>query len=489
MDELKKTRIGTDAVKLTSSKIITTAISFVSSMLLSRFRTLTEYGTYSQLLMAINLVCSLLMLGLPNCVNYFLSKADGEEERDKFLSVYYTISTLLSFTVGLVLVLSIPLLEEFFKNELIKYFWYFLAFYPWSKIIMASAENLLIVFNRTNTLLIYKVLNSVLLLGDIFFVQILNGNFMHYMISFLVTESLFTIWTYVIAKQNSTNFKISFNKKIIKTIFAFSIPIGFASMIGTINVELDKLIITMFFSTEDLAIFANASKELPVAIIATSLTAILMPQIVRLLQKDDKVEAVNIWNSATSISFAIISVLAMGFFVYAPEVITILYSEKYTPGISVFRVYCLVLLLRCTYFGMMLNATGNTKFILFSSIGTLVLNTCLNFILYYLFGFIGPAIATFMATLCMQLVQLGYTSKKTNIKFSKIFPWEDCAIYMFINIILGVIFYFIKNYICNVLNINSIIVAIFLGCVWALLFMMINFKKLKRRWIHLNKER
>ena len=79
--------IGSDAIKLTGSKIITMFIALISSMLLSRFRSLTEYGTYSQLLMAINLVCSIIMLGLPNSINYFLAKTEASKERGKWKTV------------------------------------------------------------------------------------------------------------------------------------------------------------------------------------------------------------------------------------------------------------------------------------------------------------------------------------------------------------------------------------------------------------------
>lgn len=125
----ERNHIGSDTIKLTGSKIMTMMIAMISSMLLSRFRTLTEYGTYSQLLMAVNLVCSIMMLGLPNSINFFLAKAQTEEERDQFLSVYYTLNTILSLLVGLALVLAIPLLEMIFKNQLISTFWYFLAFF------------------------------------------------------------------------------------------------------------------------------------------------------------------------------------------------------------------------------------------------------------------------------------------------------------------------------------------------------------------------
>ena len=481
----KSNRIGSDAVKLTGSKVITMLIALVSSMLLSRFRTLTEYGTYSQLLMAINLVCSIIMLGLPNSINYFLAKAETEQEKGRFLSVYYTLNTILSLVVGLVLVLATPLLEIIFKNSLIKSFWYFLAFFPWTKIIMSSVEHLLIVFHKTNTLMIYRVANSAALLGIIVLVQVLGGTFTNYMVLYLAVEAIFTLWTYWLVTRNTSRFKPCLDKTLIKTIFAFSVPIGIASMIGTINIELDKLVITAFFSTEDLAVYTNASKELPVTVISTSLTAVLLPQMVRLLRVDRKKEAVDLWKSATTISFAIICFIAAACFVFAPEVISILYSAKYLGGVAVFRVYCLVLLFRCTYFGMLLNATGKTKFILYSSIGSLLLNVVLNYVLYYFFGFIGPALATLLSSLIMQIIQLLYSAITCKIRFRAIFPWANVLCILLLNICAGFIFFMLHRLTTN--YVNSILSAILLSVLWMGIEAVILLKPLKKQWKLLNK--
>ena len=486
MDKQMSSRVGSDTIKLTASKIATTIISLVSSMLLSRFRTLTEYGTYSQLLMAINLVCSALMLGLPNSLNYFAAKAESQEERDKFLSVYYTLSTILSLITGLVLVLSTPLLEKIFDNNLISKFWYFLAFFPWTKIIMSGVENLLVVYQKTHILMLYRILNSIALLGIIVLVQVLNGSFSSYMILYLVVEASFTIWVYVLVKKNAQELQPSLNLNLLKSVLTFSIPLGIASMVGTINIELDKLVITSFFSTEELAVYTNASKELPVTVIATSLTAVLLPQMVRLLKEDKPQEAVKLWNSATTISFGIICYIAMGCVVFAPEVIQVLYSDKYLSGTTVFRIYSLGLLLKCTYFGMLLNATGRTKFIFFSSLGSLALNFVLNYICYFLMGFIGPAVATLISSLLMQTFQLIYTSKVCKVPFKNIFPWKNILCLFLLNCCLGGGFYIIQNF--AIKYINQIVSAIILGVVWGGVLLLILFKPLKKQWGFLNKK-
>lgn len=481
-----KSNIGNDAIKLSASQIITSLIALVSSMLLSRFRTLTEYGTYSQLLLVVNLGSSIIMLGLPHSINYFLAKARDEKERAQFLSIYYSLSTILSLIVGFVLVMIVPLLEKFFKNDLIRSFIFFLALFPWTSIILSSVANLLVVYHKTSVLFIFRLCASITNLGVILLVKFLHATFFQYMVLYLINELVLTIWVYCFVKKTIGKFSFNLDKKFIRNILAFSIPMGLASMLSTINIELDKMVITSFLSTEQLAIYTNASRELPVNMISSSLTAVLMPQMVRLLRDNNKEEAIKLWNSATSIGLAVISLIAVGCFVFAPEVMTILYSPKYLDGAGVFRVYSLVLLFRCTYFGMMLNALGITKFVFYVSLSTLILNSILNIVFFKIFGFIGPAIATLVVISLTAIWQLVFTCEKVGARLSKIFPWKNGAFYLLINIGLGILAYFIKIYINKMSKSNNVIIAVALGVIWALVYFLITQKQLKQQWKHLN---
>ena len=87
---------------------------------------------------------------------------------------------------------------------------------------------------------------------------------------------------------------------------------GLASSVGTLNAELDKLIIGKFFSTKEYAIFANASKTLPVTILATSLTTMLLPKFVRLLKDGKHEEAVALWGNSINISFCVMCLIVGG---------------------------------------------------------------------------------------------------------------------------------------------------------------------------------
>ena len=478
--------LGSEAVRLTLSKVITLCITLVTTMLLSRYRTTEEYGTYSQLLLVINLFTTLIMLGLPNSINFFLARAESEEERKNFLSVYYTLSTILSIIIGTVLVLGIPLIESYFHNNAISKFYYFLALYPWASIVSASIENILVVYKKTSFLMGYRVIHSVALLLAVLVVQWLGYGFEVYMAVFVLVNCLFGLSVYIICSQLSGGLYVHFDKKLIRAVFTFSVPIGLATVIGTLNAEIDKLLIGYLMNTEQLAIYTNAAKELPVAIVASSITAVLLPQLTRMVKRGDTNNAIALWGYASELALIVIALIVAGVFTYAEDALTFLYSAKYLPGLSVFRVYTLNLILRCTYFGILLNAYGKTKQIFYCSILSLMLNVVLNPLFYWLFGMIGPAIATFISVLVVLLLQLALTAKLMNVSFSEVFPWSKSAIIIGINSLFAIVFFYIKKTIPLETLVGSIYEALILGAIWTILYYLVMRKRIRLVWHKMN---
>ena len=484
----KKGTLGGNIVLLTSSKIITLLISMVSLMLLSRFRTLNEYGTYSQLMLVATLFTNMLMLGLPNSINYFLVRAESLEDRRKFLSLYYSLGSLISIIIGGVLLLSLPLIETYFHNPSIRNYFYFLALYPWASIITASIENLLIVYEKTRLLIIYRILNSLALLGIILLIQFCGLGFSSYMIAFVIVNCIFTMSVYIIASKLCRGLSFSLDKVLIKAVFAFSIPIGLSTVVGTLNTEIDKLLIGYLMDTEQLGIYTNAAKELPLTIVSASITAVLLPKATKMIKDNKTDNAVKLWGVASELALLVICFIVAGVFTYAEEAMTILYSDKFLPGVSVFRIYTLNLILRCTYFGMILNAYGKTKKIFLCSILSLIFNAVLNPLLYYILGITGPALATFISILLVLLLQLKMTSKEANIPFKKIFPWDKAFVVLATNIMFAVAFYFVKKYVRLDETIGENLESIILGIIWFVLYFIVMKNRIVKCWRLLNSE-
>ncbi len=481
-------KIANDATKLVVSKGTTSLISIAVAMLLSRFRTLEEYGTYSQILTVVTLVISIFSLGLPNSTNYFLASFDNKKDRKSFLSVYYTLSTALSFIAGIILFFSVPLIEKYYDNPMISTFSYVLAVLPWANITISGISNILVVYAKTSLLMIVNITHAVLTLFAVLLVRLCGWSFYEYMILYISVESLISLGIYFIVNNLEGILKPSFDFSLIKKIFAFSIPIGLASIMGTLTVEMDKLMIGYFFDTEAVAIYANAGKELPITIVATSLTAVLMPKMVRQIKADDTRGAVKLWGYSIQLSYFVMAFFVTACIVFAPQIITILYSEKYLAGTQIFRIYSLILILRTTYFGIVLNSMGKTKFIFVCSCLSLLLNVLLNLLFYWLLGFIGPAVASFISIAVVNMLQLIVTSKKTKISFKKIFPWRFLGIVTLINIGWGGIAYLTIFFIGLGTDWIGIVFCVMIGIVFVCLYFILARKKLVSIWKNLNQQ-
>lgn len=486
---MNRTSVGKNAVILTGSKILVSMLGVITAMLLARFRTLEEYGTYSQIIMIADLVSSILLLGLPNSINYFLAKEEEEGKRQKFLSVYYTLSTIMTIIIALSLLVSLPMIIRYFNNPMIKKFAYVFVIYPWASLMINSLSNVCIVYGKMRKLLYFNVVQSIATLTILLMAKMFALPFQVYMYFYMASLCGFAVVGVLWVRSFAGGIALGLEWKLIRKIFVFSIPIGLASVVGTITIQLDKFVIGRFFSTEQYAIFANASKELPVTLVATSLTAVLLPALVKLLDKEDKRDAVELWGNAANISFSFMALIVGGFLVFAPDIMSLFYSEKYvtTDGIAVFRIYTLILLFKSIYWGIFLNALGKTKFILYTSILTLIFNFIGNIVFYYLMGFIGPAISSLLVIGIMAFAQLRFTGRLLNVPLKKILPWKNFGVNLIQTLVIGGSFFILKYRIfdCNNRNI-SIVISIVMGVGWTIIYGLINMKLLKRSWENLN---
>ena len=489
MGFLKKSSLGGDALVLTLSNFMVSILGVITSMLLARFRTLQEYGTYSQIIMVTDLVSTILLLGLPGCVNYFVANADTEDEKRRFLTLYMVLSTMITGIIAICLLLATPLIIEYFNNPYISAFAYIFAVYPWASIMLNSLGNVCVVYGRARKLIVFNVVHALVTLALLLLAKALDIGFYEYTLLYIGSMLLFALLGVLWVRRMAGGLCFGMDFALVKKIFLFSVPLGLASSVGTLNAELDKLIIGRFFNTEEYAIFANAAKSLPVTMLATSLTAVLLPKMVRLIKEDRREELVGLWGNSINISLCVMCLIVGGFVVFAPDVMSLFYSEKYvTPdGVAVFRIYSLILLFRATYWGIVLNAMGRTKLIFLSSVLTLLFNCIGNIGFYYAFGFIGPALASLVVTALMAAFQLSWTCKQLQISMREIFPWK-CVLKMLITTtLLGSIFWVIKNHFIGEYPRNiSILISIGLGVVWTGIHFALNVRGIKKGWKELN---
>ena len=379
-----------------------------------------------------------------------------------------------------------PILAQYFSNDSLPTYAFALGLLPLARLVHSTVDNILIVEQQTFKLSIIRILYGIITLCIIVVASRRDWSFVTFMQYFVANEVLFAVVAYVVVSRFIDIKVFGVDFELIRKILLFSLPLGLASTVGSLNIEAGKLMVGYFFNTDIMAIYTNAAREMPVTIIASSITAVLMPRLVRLLNAKKTDEACYLWGQATLLSYIFICFFATALFVFAPRVISLLYSTKYLSGEPVFRVYCLVILLRTTYFGMILNSIGKTSIIFYCSILTLVLNIILSFILLYYFGVIGLAIATLMSIALVNYLQLQVTAKVLMKPLGILFPWKKLMYVTLVNVCLGMLFYIILNIIPDGLIWGVVGEVIIVGIVWLGVYVLMMRNEVVSLWSHLN---
>ncbi len=239
-------------------------------------------------------------------------------------------------------------------------------------------------------------------------------------------------------------FKISvfgFKRIYIKEIFDFSIPMFFSIMVGTISINIDKLLIGKLMSIEEFALYTNMSRELPFAFIISSFTSIIMPKIVRMLQEKDLNNFQVLYSSYIELGYIVTWTLAFGLFCIAPITIEFLYSSQYLDhtGINVFRIYLLVATFRFTYFGMIPAALGKTKIIFWYTFIAISVNIILNYPFFYFWGMVGPSFATLVSMLISAILYFRTNLRLVGLKLNSVLHYKNLIWFVLSLIIASII--------------------------------------------------
>jgi len=474
--------VGWSALALSASKTINLMLSVITSMFLSRYLTLVEYGTYSELQTITSLVVSVFALGLPSSINYFLASCKLDYKR-KFLSFYYSMITIISICVAILMFFSKTLIAQYYNNPTLTLYSFFLVVIPWTKITISSRSNMLIVDTKLRKELIYSIANSALLFLITLFVVMSKTSMYVYLWLYVVVEVVFSILSYTEACYSAEKtINVDFDKSLLKSVIFFSVPLGLSTAISTLSLDLDKLIIGYFMNEESVAIYANAGKELPFSLISTSFSALVLPKVVKNIKEGNKELSIDLWKNSSELCFIIFCFFACASIVFAPQIITFLYSDTYLSGTRIFRIYSLILLLRITYWGMILNAYGKTKQILYNSLICLGVNLILSIILYFFIGFEGPALASLISIAIMSIAQVFSSSRLIKMPVRRIFPWANMLKEFTVCVLTAIIFQFVLRLIGMTTTLKGIVSAIIIGIVWALVYFFVMSKRIKQIW-------
>ena len=414
---------------LTFAKVLTILFSFVSAKILSTGLTLTEYGTYSQANLINSIGTSMILLGLGDALSYYFNRKDGditEGLRRKIVNTVFFCEIAVGIILAAVIILGQNAIVLYFDNPAIRLLLPLVCVLPAFANLIYFYKILLVGVGKARIMSFLSLFLVVVRIIAVYLaVYTVNNLLLIYAVILFMDIVQITVYEIVLRRRGMGVNPFRISGSHIKPIFAYGLPMGVFAITSSLSRDIDKLIIGRIGGTEELAIYTNCSKLLPLDIIVTSFAMVLIPYIYGRVSEGRKEESADLFSSYLKVGYY--SVWTFGtMLLIAPEtVISFLYADEYVAGTAVFVLYIFDSMLRFASIHLVLTAAGKSKLIMVYSISTMALNFVLNIAFYYAWGMIGPAIATLISAFVYTLLILISTIRFIDVRWSDIFKLRE----------------------------------------------------------------
>jgi O-antigen/teichoic acid export membrane protein len=411
-----------DSIVLFVARLISGLSGLFAVALLSRFLDVKDYGLYRQWIVVTTFLTSILTLGFPAAITYFLPRAKTKDEE---ISLMTNIAVSIS-TVGVVLLLATPLIgfsvSRLFDNDTLFRYEYLLTLSVALSLFIHIFPNLFVVRKNRKAIVLFSIVPNIAWLILLPILVLIKASLEIYVFALLIRPLI----DLIIGLLNSGKI-FSFSKiswKQVSTIMKFSLPMGLSAIVGSIMLYTDKFVVGSMLTTEEFAVFVNGAYEIPfIGLITASLFTVITPRLSKSFAEERFEDIRTDWIRAGKTLIPImISITSVMVFFAKPIVIT-LYSDKYLAAIPVFMIYQSMGAIRIYLYSSVFVASGKTNLYFLFSLFSAVLNLSLDILLVGLIGYIGASLATVIAAFVLNFSYLLQVKRITSSKkISQVFP-------------------------------------------------------------------
>jgi O-antigen/teichoic acid export membrane protein len=423
------TKLTTQAGRISLGRGVAALAGLVTAMILSRWLSPADYGTYRQVWLFFFTLAPVLELGVPPSVSYFVPQLPRER-----LKTYFTqngLSLLLSGSlIGLVFLSFAHPAAGLFKNPDLAVPLRAFAIFPALALPYNMTENALVAVGRAGKAGLVAG-SGALIQSSIILAAFLSGASLPDVFLYL---SLWALVRWLVAVASLLyvyrDLDICWNRKELTEQLLFALPMGTAAMVGLLARQIDKIIVSANFPPERYAVYANGSYDVPlINVLTLSVTAVLIPAIVRARARGETPEIRRLWHGAARRMAWLFFPAFCFLFVAAKPVMVFLFSGQYADSAAPFRILLLLLPIRIAFHGGFLRALGKTRPILVGAAGSLLISVllALGLVRIEALGFLGPAIASVIAAWWAAGYAIHVATKTLDWGWRDYFPWRTLA--------------------------------------------------------------
>jgi len=412
-----------DSFFLTLSKGIRTTVMMIVVMVMTRLISVEVYGTYRQLVTLSTIILAIAPIGIPTSVSYYYKNVDFARK-----SKLFTNTSVICFICGIMSSLLLFIFRYQISASLningIDNFIYVFSFYIFIIVSSSFIENLFVSAEFAGNFSIFNILYYILYLAVLIVVIYRDNSLPVIIFAMAAMEALRFIFLLTwIALKLKLRFVPDFS--FLKEQLTYCIPLSLVGILQVLSTQLDKLLVSGYFTSSEFAIYSTGTMEIPVVnLITISLATAALPHMSKEYNTNHDIRAaLKIWGKITLTGAAVIFPVFFILGFYNRAYIGFLFSEKYFSAIPVFLIRLLRLPLSCTVFGNMLVVMRKQKVTIFCMLVSIVVNVICNILLIPVMGMAGATLSGIIMQITVILLLLHQISRYSKVKIKELLPY------------------------------------------------------------------
>lgn len=406
---------------------ITGIFGYLLRILLARNLSIAEYGLFYAVYSLVFFFASFKDLGLGEATVYFINKYLAKNNEEKIKSLFL-VQLITQISLGLIIGAIFFIFKGFLVTNYFKdpHSDFILSIIIILFILDSIMPAILNIFTAHQELEVSNIMAAIKM-GTILAGTYILFSFdftgykiapMAYLLGSIITSIAISL-LFFIRFHKIISSKISVDKDLIKEVFNYAIPIGFATAGGVILIYSDTIILTMIRGTESVGLYNVALPVINLILFfITPMIAIIFPKISN-LHHNKKHEEINKFVTQIYNNFLIFTLpLALAFAAYPKLIIMVLFGAKYLAAENTLRVFslCFVFMTLRTINFSIISGIGKAKDMPKIVYIGAITNIILDIILIMKFGPAGAAIATGIGYLIMSYMTTKIIKKEYPLK-------------------------------------------------------------------------
>lgn len=414
------------------ARIITTVIDLAIVIATIQILSKTDFAIIGYLLMIHEVARNLATLGFPDSVFYYFERIGGSAKRAFAMQTMLILlgTAFVAAAVILVLAWFAPLLLSEWDPESAKQVAELLPFMGLLALLEIPTwpvTNILLALDKQKHSAWYEMSTSLLTFTMLVLPLALGYSLEIAVYSLTAYGILRFIGSWIWMQKVLPDGRLSDSEISIKNQVNFSIPLGFSSLVSKMNRYADKFIVSLLLPAAAYAEYTIGAQEVPlIRVIPFAVGSVLISRYVSFQLEDKKEELLELWyKGIEKVSLIVVPLTILSIIIASDLIAVIAESEgkEYRNAVLPFQIYNLIVLMRVTHYGSILQAFGDTRGVFYLSLNLFAANVILSIPMTIWFGISGTAAATFIANFYNWWITLRRIGSHMNLPPTRVLPF------------------------------------------------------------------